>query len=507
MHLNQVEHYSKSDWQKLASHFHPETGLFIDGSYQKALRGDSFQSINPATGTPVAELALGTEADIDRAVAAAQKSFRSGNWSRMAPRDRMSVLYRLADLIEENGAELALMDSLDMGKPIADCIAVDVPEVAKTFRFFAECIDKIEGSVTATEYSVLSMVLREPIGVVAAISPWNYPLLMATWKVAPALAAGNSVILKPAEQSPLSCLKLAELFVQAGGPEGVFNVVNGMGEVAGKALALHMDVGKVSFTGSTEVGKLMLIYAGQSNMKKVSLECGGKSPHIFLGDLSGDHLDTAVETACGAIYSNMGEVCSAGSRIIVDSSIHEEFVERFIRKGKDAFIPGDPLDPATNMGPLVDHSSQARVLKMTEDAIREGAKLQFGGDVPGGALSSGAYVNPTLFTSVHNDMSIARNEVFGPVASIIKVDGLDEALAIANDSNYGLAAGIWTNDLNQAHRFVKEVESGTVFVNSYDEGDMTQPFGGFKQSGNAKDKCFESLLSYTRSKAAWYRLR
>ena len=368
----------------------------------------------------------------------------------------------------------------------------------------AECIDKVDGAVTSTESGVVHMVLREPFGVVGAISPWNYPLLMATWKIAPALAAGNTVVLKPAEQAPLSCLRLAELFIEAGGPAGVFNVVNGLGEEAGKALALHDDVRKITFTGSTAVGKLILQYAGQSNMKQVALECGGKTPQVFMADT--EDLDRAVTAAYRGIYSNMGEVCNAGSRLLVDRSIRKKFVERFIELGQDAFKPGDPLDPATNMGPLVTHQDQKRVLGMIDRGRKEGAKLEFGGDTPA-KLKKGAYVNPTLFTGVKNDMSIARQEIFGPVASVIEFNGVDEAIKIANDTIYGLAAGVWTRDLDTAFRLVRGIEAGIIWVNSFDEGDMTQPFGGFKQSGNARDKCLDSFKSYTQSKSAWFRLQ
>lgn len=507
MGTNNVEKLDKSGWQDVANSIisKSDRGLFIDGDYVGAIKGGTFESINPANGEPIATVAAGTQADVDRAVEVAKRAFRGGAWSRMAPRDRMTIMYRWANLIEENAVELAMMDTLDMGKPISDMYNDDIPMVLDTFRYFAECIDKIEGKVTNTEFGVLSTVLHEPIGVVVCISPWNYPLLMAAWKIAPSLAAGNSTILKPAEQSPLSCLKLAELFVEAGGPTGVLNVLNGMGETTGQALARHMDVGKVSFTGSTEVGKLMLKYSGESNMKKVSLECGGKSPQIFLGDLSGDLMQEAIETAYHRVYYNMGEVCSAGSRLIVDAGIYDEFIDGFITQGKDAYVCGDPLDPATTLGPLVDHDSQSRVLGMIQAAQHEGAKLEFGGDKPGGSLESGAYVTPTLLTNVKENDTIAQREVFGPVTSVIKAKNDDEAIAIANNSNYGLVAGIWTNDFRKAHRFAREVESGTVYVNSYDEGDMTQPFGGYKQSGNAKDKCFESLLAYTQSKAVWFR--
>ena len=419
----------------------------------------------------------------------------------MAPRDRMQVLYRFAELMEENIQQLAVLDTLDMGKPISDMLNVDVPACVETIQFMAEYIDKMEGSVTNTSSDVMHYVLREPIGVVGAISPWNYPLLMAVWKIAPALAAGNTVVLKPAEQAPLSCLRMGELFVEAGGPAGVLNVINGIGEVAGKALALHNDVDKVTFTGSTEVGKLMLQYAGQSNMKRVSLECGGKSPQVFMADLP--DLDRAVAAAYNGVYANMGEVCNAGSRILVERPIYDEFIERFVAEGKNAYTPGDPLDPDTNLGPLVTDEAQARVLSFIESGKSEGAKLQFGGDAPD---IDGSYVNPTLFTDVNNSMRIAREEIFGPVASIMPFEGIEEGISIANDTIYGLAAGVWTSDLQQAHRLIKEVEAGVIWVNSFDEGDMTQPFGGYKQSGNARDKCIESMLSYTQSKSAWIRL-
>jgi acyl-CoA reductase-like NAD-dependent aldehyde dehydrogenase len=505
MSLSTLAGRNRTDWQSAAkvARSHLETRLFIDGRFVDAAKGGRFATVNPATGETLAEMSAGTAEDIDRAVAAAKRAFRSGVWSRMAPRQRMDVLYRFANLIERNAESLAVLETLDMGKPIADVVSIDLPSVIDTIRFMSECIDKIEGSVTNTEAGVMHMVLREPLGVVGAISPWNYPMLMAAWKIAPALAAGNCVVLKPAEQAPMSCLRLAELFVEAGGPAGVLNVVNGLGEVAGKALALHPEVAKVSFTGSTEVGKLILQYAGLSNMKEVALECGGKSPQVFAGDLP--DLDRAVTAAFRGIFSNMGEVCNAGSRLLVDRSICEAFVARFIELGRAAFQPGDPLDPATNMGPLVTREAQRRVLGLIDAGRREGAKLQFGGEAPRG-LEGGAYVSPTLFTDVRNDMTIAQQEIFGPVASVIPFDGVDEAISIANDTIYGLAAGVWTSDVNTAFRLVREIEAGIIWVNSFDEGDMTQPFGGYKQSGHARDKCFDSFKSYTQTKSAWFRL-
>ena len=495
---NTFEQWQNIAQRELAS---AQTKFFIDGDYRDAVDGARFDTINPANRETIVAVSAANEKDVDAAVAAARKAFRSGSWSGLAPRERMDILYRYTQLIDDNAERLAVLDTLDMGKPISDMLNVDIPAVISTIQFMAEYIDKIEGSVTNTEADVMHYVLREPIGVVGAISPWNYPLLMAIWKVAPALAAGNTVVLKPAEQTPLSCLRIAELFVEAGGPPGVFNVINGIGEVAGKALALHNDVDKVTFTGSTEVGKLMLQYAGQSNMKRVSLECGGKTPQVFMSDTA--NLERAVAAAYDGIYANMGEVCNAGSRILVEKPLYEEFVERFIAEGKNAYVPGNPLDPQTNLGPLVTDEAQQRVLSFIESGKQEGAQLEFGGDAPD---LGGAYINPTLFTNVNNNMRIAREEIFGPVASILPFDGIEDAISIANDTIYGLAAGVWTSDLNKAHRLIKAIEAGVIWVNSFDEGDMTQPFGGYKQSGNARDKCIESILSYTQSKSAWIRL-
>jgi gamma-glutamyl-gamma-aminobutyraldehyde dehydrogenase len=491
---------STGTWHDKAAKLSFEGRLFIDGEFRHALSGGKFETINPANDSVIAAVSRGDAADIDLAVAAARKAFKSGVWSRMAPRARMAVMLRFADLIESHAEEFALLDTIDMGKPIQEMLTVDIPLAVNCFRFTAECIDKIEGSVGATANDVLSYVIRQPLGVVGCIVPWNYPLLMTTWKIAPALSAGNSVVLKPAEQSPLSALLLARLFMEAGGPAGVLNVVNGHGAEAGKALALHGDVDKIAFTGSAEVGKLMLVYSGQSNMKKVATECGGKSPHIVMADA--ENLETAAWWAAMGIFGNQGEVCCAGSRIIVEQSIVSDFIDALTAQAKAGYVPGDPLDVSTTMGPLVTREQQQRVLNYIAIGKQSGADCFLGGRVPEG-LEHGAYVSPTIFTGVNNTMTIAREEIFGPVASIIPVSGYDEAIAVANDSPFGLAAGIWTSNLGTAHRFARDVEAGMVYVNSYMNGDMQLPFGGWKESGNGRDKCMDALLSYTQGKGVW----
>ncbi|KAB0620555.1 aldehyde dehydrogenase [Castellaniella defragrans] len=488
-------------WHDMAAEIRPETRLFIDGAFVDAAQGRRFESVNPATGRVLAEMAQGGVEDIDRAVSAARRAFRSGVWSRMAPRDRMAVLYRAAALIEKHADEFAVLDCLDMGKPITELVSGDVPFSALTFQYFGETIDKIDGMVTSTDPSALHMIVREPLGVVACVTPWNYPLMMAAWKVAPALAAGNSVVLKPAEQTPMSALLLARLLAEAGIPEGVFNVVNGFGEEIGRHLALHMDVDKISFTGSTEVGKLMMIYSGQSNMKRVTTECGGKSPQILMRDAD---LDMAVTYAVNGIYTNQGEVCSAGSRLLVHESIYPDFVEKFLREA-GRFQPGDPLDPETTMGPLVTREQQTRVLGYIESGREDGAELVLGGGRPDG-LSAGSYVQPTLFKDVTPDMKIAREEIFGPVGAVMSFETEEQAIEIANGSIYGLASSIWTRDLNTAHRMARDIQAGIVWVNCYEHGDMTQPWGGYKQSGQGRDKCFDTMLAHMQTKSVWINL-
>ncbi|HTV44827.1 MAG TPA: aldehyde dehydrogenase [Stellaceae bacterium] len=503
MNIDEAKSLTRDEFHRYAAALRPETRMLIDGELVAARSGEWFETINPANGEVIATVPLGDADEVDRAVAAARRTFKSGIWSRREPRARMEVLYRLAALINEHALDFALLDSLDVGKPVIDVVTGDVPAAALSFQYFAETIDKAEGAVTTTASDAFHYILRQPLGVVACITPWNYPLLMSAWKVAPALAVGNSVVLKPAQQSPLSATLLARLFLDAGGPAGVFNVVHGTGGTVGKALALHMDVDKLSFTGSTEIGKLMMVYAGQSNLKRVTVETGGKSPQIITAKVP--DLDRAVQYAITGIYANKGEMCSAGSRLLVHSSIHDEFVERFRQKVATTFHPGDPLDPATTLGPLVSRTQQQRVLSYIEAGKSEGAVLALGGGTPAG-FENGAYVEPTLFTRVTPAMTIAREEIFGPVAAVLPFHTIDEAVEIANDSIFGLAAGIWTTDLATAHKMARDIDAGVIWINCYDHGDMTQPWGGFKQSGTGRDKCLETLLTVTQTKSVWVHL-
>ncbi|AZD15180.1 aldehyde dehydrogenase [Pseudomonas chlororaphis] len=493
---------SRSDWEQRFQSLTLEGRAFIDGQYCHATSAATFECISPVDGRFLANVASTDEADANRAVQVARQAFESGVWSRKAPAERKRVLIRFADLILEHQEELALLETLDMGKPIGDSLSIDVPATANAIRWNAEAIDKIYDEVAATPHDQLGLVTREASGVVAAIVPWNFPLIMASWKFAPALAAGNSFILKPSEKSPLTAIRIAQLALDAGIPKGVFNVLPGYGHTVGKALALHMDVDVLAFTGSTAVGKQLLVYSGQSNMKRVWLEAGGKSPNVVFADAP--NLRAAAEAAASAIAFNQGEVCTAGSRLLVERSIREQFIPLLVEALK-AWKPGHALDPATRVGALVDQRQLDNVLRYIGIGKEQGGQLLAGG---ARTLEStgGLYVEPTIFDGVTNAMTIAREEIFGPVLSVISFDTEEEALTIANDSIFGLAAGVWTSNLSRAHRFARGLRAGSVWVNQYDGGDMTAPFGGFKQSGNGRDKSLHAFDKYTELKATWIKL-
>ncbi|MFK0033726.1 aldehyde dehydrogenase [Pseudomonas monteilii] len=491
-----------ADWHRFGLELKKEGRAYIDGSYCDASDGATFECLSPIDGRKLTAVASCSLEDVNRAVAAARREFSKGSWAGLAPAKRKAVLVRFAELIELHTEELALLDTLDMGKPISDSLTIDLPQAIDAIRWSAEAIDKLYGEVAPTPPDQLGLVTREAIGVVAAIVPWNFPLVMACWKLGPALAAGNSVVLKPSEKSPLSALRVAELALSAGIPAGVFNVLPGYGHITGKALALHMDVDAVVFTGSTRIAKQMFVYAGESNMKRVWVEAGGKSPNIVFADTP--DLEVAAEAAAAGIAYNQGEVCSAGSRLLVESSIKERFIPMVI-KALESWQPGNPLDPATKIGPIVDTIQLENVLRYIDVGHNEGARLVFGGQQLLGE-TGGTYVQPAVFDNASNGMRIAREEIFGPVLTVIEFSDAQEAISIANDTDYGLAAGIWTSDLSKANQVARALRSGTVWVNLYDGGDMTAPFGGYKQSGNGRDKSLHAFDKYTELKATWIKL-
>lgn len=493
---------TQADWMQRAAALRIPNQAFIDGRYVDAASGETFDCISPIDGRVLTQVASCGAEDVERAVAAARRSFESGSWSARAPVQRKRVLQRFAQLLQDHHEELALLETLDMGKPISDALKVDVPASVRCMNWTAEAIDKVYGEVAPTGPDELGLITREPLGVVAAIVPWNFPLLMAIWKIAPALACGNSVVLKPSEKSPLTALRLAEIAIEAGIPDGVFNVLPGYGQTAGEPLALHMDVDGLVFTGSTAVGKHLLGCAARSNMKRAYMECGGKSPNIVFADAP--NLQQAAKAAASGIFYNQGEVCTAASRLLVQREVQEEFVAMVVEAGR-SLRPRHPLDPHAPMGAMVDQTQMDRVLGYIASANRQGARVRLGG-TRALAETGGYYIEPTIFDEVRPDMTIACEEIFGPVLSVISFDDEDDGLKIANDTPYGLAAGIWTRDITRAHRLARKLRAGSVWVNYWDGGDMTAPFGGYKQSGNGRDKSLHAFEKYTEIKATWINL-
>ncbi|MDO8450589.1 MAG: aldehyde dehydrogenase [Rhodoferax sp.] len=474
----------------------------INGKRVHAVSGEAFDCISPVDGRLLTTVARCGEADVNAAVAAARDAFEDRRWCGLAPAQRKRIMIRFADLLLAHGDELALTETLDMGKPVKYARAVDVNSAANCIRWYGEAVDKIYDEIAPTASTALALITRGPVGVVGVIVPWNYPMIMASWKIAPALAAGNSVVLKPSEKSPLTALRMADLALEAGIPPGVFNVVTGYGPEAGSPLALHMDVDCIAFTGSTRVGKQIHVMAGQSNLKRAWTELGGKSPNIVFADCP--NLDKAVEAAVGSIFFNQGESCNAPSRLFVEESIKEQFLEKAL-KLVPAYAPGNPLDKATIMGAIVDQTQMNTVLRYIESGMSEGARLLAGGEQ---ALqeTGGYYVQPTIFDGVRNDMTIAREEIFGPVLSVLSFTDASDVVRQSNQSVYGLQAAVWTRDINKAHGVARALRAGTVHVNQYDEDDITVPFGGFRQSGIGRDKSLHAFDKYTETKTTWIRI-
>ncbi|BBU41095.1 aldehyde dehydrogenase family protein [Aeribacillus sp. FSL K6-1121] len=471
--------------------------LFIDGKWVDAISGKTFESVNPGSGEVHAIVAEAGADDVNRAVRAARKAFESGPWTKMTPSDRGRLLYKAAQKMWEKADFLAEVESQDNGLPISDTKSIAIPATIDVLEFYAGLANKVQGETLASPNNRFNYTLREPLGVIGAIVPWNFPLMLTMWKLAPALAAGNTIVIKPAEQTPVSILELVKLFQEVGIPDGVINVVTGFGETAGQALASHPDVDKIAFTGSTKTGQLIM-QAASKNLKPVSLELGGKSPNIVFDDAS---LEKAVNMSAFGIYFAQGQVCAAGSRLFVQESIYDKFMDLFIKKANSIRV-GNPLDQSTEMGPQISEEHLKKIEHYVAVGLDEGARLTIGGKRLN-KEANGYYFTPTVFENVTNDMTIAREEIFGPVVSVIKFKDEEDALIKANDTIYGLAAGIWTNNLKRAHRMARGLKAGTVWVNTYSLLDSAAPFGGTKQSGFGRELGVQAMEMYTQTKHVW----
>jgi len=473
--------------------------LLIDGKWVEARSGRRFDVINPATGQVLTTVAEGDKADVDLAVTAARRAFE-GAWAKILPRERQRLLWKVGDLILENADELAEMESLDNGKPIRESRNVDIPMAAEVFRYYAGWVTKIHGETIPVNGPFFNYTRREPLGVVGQIIPWNFPLLMAAWKLGPALACGNACVLKPAEQTPLTALRLGELILEAGIPEGVVNIITGFGPTAGAALTEHMDVDKIAFTGETTTGRIIMEACAKSNMKKLSLELGGKSPNIVFADAD---LDTAVRGTFAGIFFNQGQVCCAGSRLFIEEAAHDAFMEKLVARTQ-SIKQGDPLDPKTTMGPQVSKEQMDKVVSYLEIGKKEGAQVVAGGSPSMLAQESGGYfVEPTIFDRATNRMRVAREEIFGPVLTAIPFRDVEDVVREGNDTLYGLAAGVFTRDVKKAHRVAAALKAGTVWVNTWNVFDPASPFGGYKMSGFGRELGVHALELYTQIKSVW----
>ncbi len=476
--------------------------LLIDGKWVNAESGKTFETRNPATDQVIGKVAEGSKADVDKAVKAARKAVEEGPWRKMSTAQRAKLMFKLADLVEKNADQLAQLETLDNGKPINESKHIDVPQTIETFRYYGGWATKIEGETINANPNMFTYTLREPVGVVGQIIPWNFPMLMAAWKLGPALACGNAIVLKPAEQTPLTALRIGELVLEAGFPEGVVNIITGFGaDSAGSAISNHMDIDKVAFTGEDKTGR-EIVKASVGNLKRVSLELGGKAPNIVFADAD---IDAAVKGAITGIFFNQGQVCCAGSRLFLEKSIHDEFMSKLLaRVAKMQQGPG--MDEKTQIGPQVSKDQQDRILSYIDIAKKEGAEVACGGDAPAGDLAKGYFVKPTIFTGVNNDMRIAQEEVFGPVLAVIPFNSVEEVAEQANKITYGLSGAVWTSDVKKAHKLASQIKAGTVWVNCVNMLDPAIPFGGYKMSGYGRELGKHSIDLYTNIKSVWVNL-